>query len=524
MRRWVIGLIAFIVSTLIALWLWRILQPSEVIEVRAKILPIGFFWNFEIRDLNGDGSDELLVKVTSHPWFGRGSDRVFIVTMHNGRLVAHPTPFVFTWISSTGGRRLIGIVESSGSKEVAVAEWMPDGKWKVEKLGITGLYHNYAFAIGDWDGDGEDNTSIVLKDQNTLFFQKQPKGGWQKVKERRIMKSWGISGTEWGVQIHRDDEVPLFFWRGQWCFGQPNEAVSLFSGDWDGNGQPDKLLVRVSPDGKTLTMHLALESKQSKKQHLSHRFRFADWEVIKWIAATNQLGDGHWHLLVPLMKPKPLTLRLMDFWFSPNRNWQMTEFARWQVEVIVLPVEILVGDSDEDGRTEIFVVADEHLCRLLKTSSGWQIQTLSFLSQSEFLRWVEIGKRLWFFRSQHHLLELGNFRTDGRWEVKWKVARSLWHEAVDDLNGDGFPEVLVFQGRFFPHPVIWWRAKSVWRKHALVGSSLLRLINGWLHSPEGFVEPEEIIVVRWEGKKWFVVLWSDGVVQAVTLKQPKGRR
>ncbi len=61
MRRWVIGLIAFIASTLIALWLWRILQPSKVIEVRAKILPVGFVSLPYVRDLDGDGNDELLV-------------------------------------------------------------------------------------------------------------------------------------------------------------------------------------------------------------------------------------------------------------------------------------------------------------------------------------------------------------------------------------------------------------------------------------------------------------------------------
>jgi len=83
---------------------------------------------------------------------------------------------------------------------------------------------------------------------------------------------------------------------------------------------------------------------------------------------------------------------------------------------------------------------------------------------------------------------------------------------VNDLNGDGFPEVLVFQGEIFPRPIIWWQTENAWRKQELVGSSLLRVIECWLHSPDVFPSPEPPTVAKFEGKKWFVVLWSDGVV------------
>ncbi len=531
MRRWVIGLITFIALTLMALWLWRILQPSEVIEVRAKILPIGFVSLPYVRDLDGDGNDELLVRVSTQPWLGRSSERVFVVTMRNRRLIAHPTPFTFAEVSSTGGRQVIGIIESGKQREVAVGEWLPDGRWEVEKLGAKA--NDSTVTIGDWDGDNEDNTALVLSENGAkvLVFQKRPKSQWGRVKEIKMSRvaQW-ISGEEWGAKVYASGGIdfPLFFWRGQWQLGQPNERVAFFKADWDGDGQLDKLLVRVSPDSKNLTTHLTLETDNPKnpKEYLSHQWHFTDWEVCHYfvtpsVATTDQLGDGRWHLLVLLVKSKPLTLRLMDFRFSPNRNWQVAELARWQVKGINLPADvgILVGDSDDDGRAEIFVVSERRSWRLLKTGSGWQPQALSFPSQSGILGWTKVGKRLWFFRFQDRLLELGNFRADGRWETKWKTAKSLrGREAVNDLNGDELPEVLVFQGEIFPRPIIWWQTENAWRKQELVGSSLLRVIEGWLHSPDVFPSPGPPTVAKFEGKKWFVVLWSDGVVQAVTLR------
>ncbi|MCX7969898.1 MAG: hypothetical protein N3B10_15600 [Armatimonadetes bacterium] len=114
--------------------------------------------------------------------------------------------------------------------------------------------------------------------------------------------------------------------------------------------------------------------------------------------------------------------------------------------------------------------------------------------------------------------ELGAFKVNGQWESKWQFRSSTW-SMINDLNGDEIPEVLTFQGQVFPYPIFWWRTGGVWRKQNLVGSSLLRTINGWLHGPENFVFPECRTVARWEGKKWFVVIWKDGVVQAVTLKR-----
>ncbi|MCX7969886.1 MAG: hypothetical protein N3B10_15540, partial [Armatimonadetes bacterium] len=152
MRRRLIGLIAIVFAVLGVIWFRQTLSSSEVVEVRAKVLPIGFVSSPIVHDLNGDENDELLLEVSRSSWLGRTSDRVFVVTMRDGQLVAHPTPFSFARVSSTGGKRLIGIVESGKRREVAVAEWLPKGEWKVEKLGAEEEFDNWA--VGDWDGDG----------------------------------------------------------------------------------------------------------------------------------------------------------------------------------------------------------------------------------------------------------------------------------------------------------------------------------------------------------------------------------
>jgi len=518
MRKRVVGLIVTVVVAFLAVWLWETLRPSSVVEVEAKVLPTGSIRIMLTRDLDGDGNDELVVE--SSPWHGKGC-RVFVVTMKNGRIVAYPTPFVHATVSWTGGKRLIGVVRMGKHSEVTVVQLLPNGEWRLEKPPEYGIA-----AIGDWGGDGEDNTALVLKRGKGLIlvFQRQPNGKWRKVEEIKLpVSTYSIYGQEWGVETLPSD-IPLFFWQGRWHLGQEGETIHRFRGDWDGDGQPDELLVRVSPDHKTVTMHLTLALNRPKEQrrYLEWKQHFTDWQIHPWrtgVLATDQLGDKRWHLLMLQFKLKPLTLRMMDYQLTSHGNWQGAELARWRLKAPFGDpplVEIFVGESDGDGKPEIFIEAPRNcLCRLTKTGSRWKPQPLG----SSWQRGVFIvGGRVLFYLLGPGGLEFGTFKADGSWETKSRLRlseTSYWHELAD-LNGDMFPEVLTFQGQTFPRPVVYWWTGGEWRRQKLAGASLLRLAEFWLRTQGAPFEPY-VSTVQWEGKEWFVVLWGDGVVQAVTL-------
>ncbi len=520
-------LVALLAVGVIAVLILTRRQPSEILEVRAKVLPGGHMGLAGIRDLDGDGNEELVVNVDTPSWFGSIKSRTFIVTMRRGRLVVYPTPFAEAKVSSTGGRKFIGITRS---KETAVGERLPNGEWKVEVLMSTPTPF-WSYALGDWDGDGEDNEALLSADGSVRVFRCS-NGRWRQVEELKVSGTampCFINETKWGVEVNHYHDLPLFFWRGRWHVGQKEEEVYLFTADWDGDGRTDKLLARIAPNSKTLTLDLMLKSGDERSRFAFQQLQFADWLVAS-VTATEKLENGRWCLLVLLARFKPPALRLMDFHFVPSKGWQGTELAKWRVP-IAGSIEALVTDNDGNGQVEIFVVETKvgvvgkpppHRCfwLLQKTPSGWQPRALR-LPPLELWR-VQLGERLWFIG---YLWDgrfgLGTFRSDGQWQPIWqgqRASRHKWPELVD-LNDDGVPEGLVVYGDFFYQPAFLWRTKEgKWQERRLYGATLTRWLSCWLRHPDVGVDPRRCFVVRWEGKKWLVILWDDGYVQAVTLR------
>ncbi|MCS7186930.1 MAG: VCBS repeat-containing protein [Armatimonadota bacterium] len=135
MHRWIIGLaITVAVITLMAIWFWRFSAPPDISEVRARILPIGWQGCF-VTDLDGDGNDEIVVETQVMGWgnlYGRQASSVTAVTMRKGKFVTFPIPLSERLKTSTPkGRRLIGKTEKG---DIAVAELLPNGKWRVQIL------------------------------------------------------------------------------------------------------------------------------------------------------------------------------------------------------------------------------------------------------------------------------------------------------------------------------------------------------------------------------------------------------
>lgn len=336
--------------------------------------------------------------------------------------------------------------------------------------------------------------------------------------------------------------MPLLFLNGRWEIGQLDEQVHLFEGDLDGDGRKEKVLVRFLPKADKVRWKVRL---RQTGRRLEGAWGFKGWKVLN-AAATDKFGDGRWHIFLAMAKATPLTMRVIDCRFEPKKGWQMTEMSRWEIkktmpwQKLQVPdwTDLTVGDTDGDGRDEVMV--ERQL--LWRLGQRWIVKSLTSAQGQTIVRhlpWKEVGGRLWFFREVMHwsntphgfssttepVMTLGTFDTHGRWRPMVQYRRSYFcpHEArawLEDLNGDRCPELLTFEGLIWNRPVLHYRSlRGQWRKANLPGGSLARELNAFLKGSGAGVGPTSSpLSVRWDGKGWFVIVWNDGVVQAITLK------
>ncbi|MCX7969802.1 MAG: hypothetical protein N3B10_15115, partial [Armatimonadetes bacterium] len=556
MHRWIIGLaITVAVITLMAIWFWRFSAPPDISEVRARILPIGWQGCF-VTDLDGDGNDEIVVETQVMGWgnlYGRQASSVTAVTMRKGKFVTFPIPLSERLKTSTPkGRRLIGKTEKG---DIAVAELLPNGKWRVQIL-LPRTMQGGGFVdyeIGDLDGIGQDDDVVVSMGtggERIIWFRKLPDGRWMKVKEILLptgkRQQYGLRGfTSYGVQAlvwtgFRSFHLPLLFLDGKWEIGQFDEQVHLFEGDLDSDGQNEKALVRFLPMSDKVRWKV-----WSKKvgHYFEGTWEFKGWNVLS-SAATNKFGDGQWHLLLAMAKDKPLTMRVLDCRFEPSKKWKVTELSRWKI-VKVMPwhrlqipdrVDLMeISDTDGDGQAEIVIATPWQGNWLLRRArERWVSQSLQFSKGQILLEHRphnQIGDRLWFSRIFFERVsgkclafaELGTFDAQGQWKPIGKYQQSsffIFREGrawLEDLNSDCYPEILNLEGMIWAHPALYYRSpKGEWQKARLVGGSLFRELEVLLRGAGVGAHPSAKFFVQWERKNWFVVVWRDGFVQAIT--------
>ncbi len=538
MRRKAIGLVIIVTVAFIAFWLWQFLKPSDIVEVQARVLPMG--WKrCMLCDLDGDGNDEVVAETTSiSPFTGKSRRDVTAVTMRQGRFVTFPVPLADVQTSRPKGRRLIGKTKETKAGDFAVAELQSNGEWRVQVLSPnTSIY-----AIGDVDGSGQDDDAFVFRGSNgerMLWFQRQPNGQWRKAGELTLpigkgqVLSHNVAVKEWGVQVAlmkaHFPQLPLLFWDGKWHIGKTDERVKDLNADWDGDGRNDRLIVRYFSETVTFLFRCSSDLR-SQKQTL----RFGGWKVMD-ATATNELGDRRWHLLLLMMKSNPPTMRVLDCHFEPSKGCQPHELGRWKMPRTFDHIQFLAGNG------QIVVIPEPNyirrrereetgVWRLLKTGSGWTPQFLPFPYRQDatFMASAQrFGNRFWFYRTLYRVsargvhgpasAEVGFFRDDGQWQPK--IQSPNWLGEWVDLDEDDCPDFLTFQGLLQTRPILWHRLPDgQWRERKLSSPSLYRILGSGLRQADLVVTPDATLLVQWDNKKWFVIVWDDGFMQAVTVK------
>ena len=147
-----------------------------------------------VRDVDGDGRDELYVAVEAHTE-GKGAQTRILEPVEIRRFDAGTDPTAGTAIATLEDRlcRFLtaGDVDGDGKKEMVAAGfksglWLlrpgadPKGKWDVSLIDANSSGFEHASLLTDLDGDGTDELYVASDDQGEVRRYVWKDGKWQK--------------------------------------------------------------------------------------------------------------------------------------------------------------------------------------------------------------------------------------------------------------------------------------------------------------------------------------------------------
>lgn len=566
MKQWHLLIIMplLVVSILLALkWLIRPAEPFYHIWLR---LPVKIV-NARVLDLDSDGSDE----VVCYDWQGRKGWLLKWEQEHFRLTPLQPFPLI-------GGVPLAGTMSEAiwkgryaigktSLKDIAVAEHQPNGQWRVTTLAKDAI----SYGIGDFDGDGQPNDAFLLVGQTAqrgklVWFQQRKDRCWHKVAELTLSIPPRLSVKPFLLIEHSRVLIPCYqpallpkarqviimhqvvFLQKQWRL---SDKGSVFLGDWDGDGEQDALRFLWQPQQH----RLSLELRSSKWQRTFKQMKqFRHWRLVGQ-ASTNELGDGIQHLLLAFHDGQ--RTHLVDGVFAPS-GWRWDKLATFDVPTLGQDDHFMFHIGDADGDDDNDLVAQlmlvkrgtllpslphpvHHLWLLRRDRKVWSVQPIQ-VQPNEAVQCKRFGKRFWFVKEVitqrtsgpkwHYIFphmvtevttQLFTFRPDGKSQIIAQAPGEL--KAIDDLNKDGFPEFITrqpFGVEPFEPAWFWFRSSGQkWQGFEVpVRIKFRRLMEGiWAEMTNSMQIGRYFnyaTTVQWGGKKWFLLVWNDGLLQAVT--------
>jgi hypothetical protein len=147
-----------------------------------------------VRDVDGDGRDELYVAVEAHTE-GSGAATRIVEPVEILRFDAGDDPKTHNVIATIDDRltRFLtsGDVDGDGKKEMVAAGfksglWLlrpgadPNGKWEIQQIDADSSGFEHAALLVDLDGDGRDELYVASDDQGEVRRYVWKDGNWQK--------------------------------------------------------------------------------------------------------------------------------------------------------------------------------------------------------------------------------------------------------------------------------------------------------------------------------------------------------
>lgn len=327
---------------------------------------------------------------------------------------------------------------------------------------------------------------------------------------------------------------------------------SIMLGDWDGDGKEDALWLQWQPQQHRLNLELS----STKWRRTFKQVKQFPYQRLVGQGSTEKLGDGAEYLLLAFHDGQQV--RLISGVFTVS-GWQWNELATFSVPTLGQDDRFAfhVGDADGDGDNDL--VAQLMLARrgtflpslprpmsrfwlLSQDQRVWSVQPIQ-TNQNEVVQCKRINNRLWFvkevitqrlvgpkwhYMSSHAVIEvttqLFTFRPDGKVKIITQAMGEL--VAIGDLNEDGFPELITrrpFGTDPFEPAHLWFRlSEGKWQGFVVpIPIKFRRLAGGiWSEITNGLKLTtyfNHATTVRWDGRKWFLLVWNDGLLQAVTV-------
>lgn len=567
MKRWQMLLMLPLLTVLVLLTLKGLFRPPEPFPHVWFRIPVSLP-NVRVLDLDGDGSDEVVC-------YDQKGERGWLLQRKQGRFKLQPMqPFPLTEVPSEGivsetvweKRYAIGKTKQG---DIAVAELQPSGQWRVTRFGKS-VKSVISYGIGDLDGDEQPNDVVLLTGQTGQkgkleWIQRRKDGQWQKIDEVPLSIPPGLSGKHLifvrrsHVLIYHHQSLPIASTARQVIIRhciviqrrwRLSDKGSILLGDWDGDGTQDALWLQWQ------LQQLNLELRSSKWQRTFKWIKqFPHWQLVGQ-ASTNELGDGVQHLLLAFHDGQ--RVHLVDGVFTPS-GWRWNKLATFDVPTLGQNDRFMfhVGDADGDGDNDLAaqlvlmrrgtflpsLPRPMHRFWLLRHERQvWLVQPIQ-VQPNEAVQCKRLGKRLWFVKEVitqrlsrpkwHYIrphmvtkvtVQLFSFRPDGKLQT---IAQALGElKAMDDLNEDGFPELITrqpFEVEPFEPARFWFRSSSrKWQGFEVpVPIKFRRLVEGIRAEVTKSMQLEgyfkHATTVQWDGKKWFLLVWNDGLLQAVTI-------